>query len=158
MSQRDAYEVLQVHPKAHPLVIQAAFRALASLFHPDRDPSGGATRRMAELNEAYALVRTPDRREVYDRGRASQPQPSVTVTPPPGATSSAAAPRANDRLDFGRYQGWTIRDLARQDPEYLRWLSRHSSGIRYRRQIEELLRETSAPAPATSAKGKPKRR
>jgi len=34
-----------------------------------------------------------------------------------------------------------LRDLARRDPDYLRWLARHSSGIRYRTAIEQVLRE-----------------
>jgi hypothetical protein len=42
-------------------------------------------------------------------------------------------------LTFGRYAGWGLRDLARQDPEYLLWLSRHSSGIRYRTEIYSIL-------------------
>lgn len=42
-------------------------------------------------------------------------------------------------LDFGRYAGWSIADLARQDPDYLQWLSRHSSGIRYRTEIAKVL-------------------
>jgi uncharacterized protein (DUF3820 family) len=46
---------------------------------------------------------------------------------------------AGTRLTFGRYAGWTLRDLARQDPDYLRWLSRHSSGIRYRTEIYQIL-------------------
>ncbi len=53
-----------------------------------------------------------------------------------------APPRASaagTRLTFGRYTGWTLRDLARQDPDYLRWLSRHSSGIRYRTEIYQIL-------------------
>jgi DnaJ-class molecular chaperone len=31
----DWYEVLQVHPRAHPQVITAAYRALARMLHPD---------------------------------------------------------------------------------------------------------------------------
>jgi curved DNA-binding protein CbpA len=46
-------------------------------------------------------------------------------------------------LDFGRYAGWSLRDLARQDPDYLRWLSRHSSGLRYRQEILRLLPDAS---------------
>ena len=42
-------------------------------------------------------------------------------------------------MTFGRYRGWTLEQLAKQDPEYLVWLQRHSSGIGYRRQIEEIL-------------------
>ena len=49
-------------------------------------------------------------------------------------------------LDFGRYEGWRLRELARRDPDYLRWLARHSSGIRYRTAIEQVLREARTAA------------
>ena len=45
------------------------------------------------------------------------------------------------RLNFGRYEGWTLYELSRKDPEYLRWLARHSSGLRYRREISKVLGE-----------------
>jgi hypothetical protein len=45
------------------------------------------------------------------------------------------------KLDFGRYAGWTLAELAAHDADYLRWLSRHSAGIRYRRAILRLLRD-----------------
>ncbi len=32
----DLYEIMQVHPSAHPEVIQAAYRRLAQLYGPDR--------------------------------------------------------------------------------------------------------------------------
>ncbi len=56
-------------------------------------------------------------------------------------------------IDFGRYQGWTLKDLAKHDPDYLRFLSRHSSGVRYRNQIAQLLPDLSEPA-APSRRGK----
>lgn len=43
-------------------------------------------------------------------------------------------------LDFGRFAGMSLRDIAKDDTEYLRWLTRHSSGIRFRSEIEKLLR------------------
>jgi hypothetical protein len=43
-------------------------------------------------------------------------------------------------LEFGRFAGMTLRDIAVEDTEYLRWLARHSSGIRFRSEIESLLR------------------
>jgi curved DNA-binding protein CbpA len=60
---------------------------------------------------------------------------------------ASAPPRAdngmlgNTRLDFGRYAGWSLSELARKDPNYLRWLGRHSSGIRFRGEIAKLLKE-----------------
>ena len=137
---RSAYEVLQVRDDAEQVVIVAAFRALAAVYHPDRNPSPAAERRMAELNEAYAAVRTDHRRAAYDRtGLGPRTPASTVVAPPPRATASASSNQATDVLDFGRYAGWSLRDLVRHDPNYLRWLARHSSGIRYRERIEALL-------------------
>jgi DnaJ-class molecular chaperone len=51
------------------------------------------------------------------------------------------AGREDVQLDFGRYAGSSIRELARRDPDYLRWLARHSSGIRFRNEIARTLKE-----------------
>ena len=148
--QRTAYEVLEVRDDASQVVIEAAYRALAGQFHPDRNASSSAELKMVELNRAYALIRSTDVRNAYDRLRpvldpSSRPVP---VTAPPRQD------RRPDVLDFGRYEGWSLRDLAREDPDYLRWLSRHSAGIRHRQRIVELL---ATPQPTTAferARGK----
>ena len=137
---RDAYEVLQVRPDASQVVIRAAFRALAAQHHPDSDGAAGSNRRMAELNDAYAQLRSADRRAVYDRLHAPAP-PTHKERAQPQHKPAGARREGGKRgvLDFGRYVGWSVADLAHHDPDYLRWLSRHSSGIRYRREIAELL-------------------
>ncbi len=48
------------------------------------------------------------------------------------------------RLDFGHYSGRTLAELADEDPNYLRWLARHPSGIRYRAEIGRVL-ESAVP-------------
>lgn len=53
----------------------------------------------------------------------------------PGAASSFDP----TRLDFGHYAGRTIEELASEDPDYLRWLERHPSGVRYRAEITRVL-------------------
>ena len=68
-SEQDHYAVLQVHPEAHPEVITAAYRRLAQLYHPDRDPSPEAHRRMSSINRAYEAVGNPASRAAYDRAR-----------------------------------------------------------------------------------------
>lgn len=148
-SVRDAYEVLQVRPDASQVVIQAAFRALAAVYHPDS--SAGSTRQMAELNDAYARVRTADRRAVYDRigHRPAAAEATVVAVAP----RHAKAPKGV--MDFGRYEGWSIADLARHDPDYLLWLRRHSSGIRFRTEIDAALApEPKARPTNTNAKRK----
>jgi len=87
MSERDVYEVLQVHPAAHQLVIQAAYRVLASMYHPDRDPSGAATRKMAELNAAYGKARLSPSR-LGPRARRTE-RPGDPPRMPAWSTSAA---------------------------------------------------------------------
>ena len=156
MNDRDAYEVLQVHPAAHALVIQAAYRALAGLYHPDRNPTGASTRRMADVNLAYEKVKTAERRALYDRERKrlQAPIPAVVTPYEPRPKAASAPDSARNVLDFGRYEGWTIERLAREDPDYLRWLVRHSSGIRYRSQIEAALQQTDAPTASERIRGR----
>jgi len=151
---RDAYRVLGIRPDAHQAVVKAAYHALAALYHPDVNPSAEAVRRMAALNLAYAEIRTPDRRAVYDKLGTVTPSAKAWAmggaTPPPARRAENANSGA---VDFGRYDGWTIADLVRHDPEYLRWLSRHTSGARFRREIEERLgaaAAAAAPPPAPS--------
>ena len=133
----DPYQVLQVAPGAEQEVIQAAFRALALKYHPDRDSSNHGARRMAQLNEAYALVRDASSRSRWERARRQAAWTNGAApngkAPPPRSSS------AGTRLEFGRYSGWTLRDLARHDLDYLRWLSRHASGLRYRTEIYQIL-------------------
>jgi hypothetical protein len=43
------------------------------------------------------------------------------------------------RLDFGHHAGRTIEELAAVDPEYLHWLERHPSGVRFRTEIHRVL-------------------
>jgi curved DNA-binding protein CbpA len=135
----DPYKVLQVLPTAEPEVLNAAFRALAMKYHPDREPGQHAARRMAELNAAWELVRDPESREAFDRSRRR-------AAAAPGTTWQGTAPApdgegAGTRLNFGRYAGWRLIDLARHDTEYLVWLAGHASGKPYRQEITDLLLE-----------------
>jgi hypothetical protein len=42
-------------------------------------------------------------------------------------------------IDFGHHAGRTIAELAETDPDYLSWLARHPSGVRYRSEIARVL-------------------
>jgi hypothetical protein len=106
---------------------------------------------MAAINRAYALIRTPALRQAYNRDRhlrAVGPGREPVVVPPPPTPIApwgrrhrgpADAEGGSPVLDFGRYAGWSLKALARHDPDYLRWLSRHSSGVRYRAVIRSLI-------------------
>ena len=66
----DLYEILQVHPAAHPEVIHAAYDRLAQIYHPDGEPEVDVAARMAEINRAYAVLNDPQWRAAYDLQRA----------------------------------------------------------------------------------------
>lgn len=73
----DLYEVLQVSPNADAEVIEAAYKRLATRYHPDRNRSEDATRRMVALNAAYDVLKDPRRRARYDRTRLGREQQSA---------------------------------------------------------------------------------
>ncbi len=62
---KDYYLILQVQPSAEPEVIQAAYRTLARKYHPDVEDNNPV--QMQELNEAYEVLSSPDKRAAYDR-------------------------------------------------------------------------------------------
>jgi len=149
MERRDPYRILQVQPDADPDVVRAAYRVLARKAHPDAsDPmDGAAERRMADLNWAYAVVRDPIKRSAWESERRRTPPPTPAQDPTHGAPRGPLSADGGDlRLDFGRYEGWTLGEVVRRDPDYLDWLRRHASGARYRDVIDILLRKHRPPS------------
>ena len=68
MAKRDYYEVLSVARGADEKELKNAFRKLAKLYHPDAKPGDRtAEQRFKEINEAYDVLRDPQKRAAYDR-------------------------------------------------------------------------------------------
>jgi molecular chaperone DnaJ len=68
MAKQDYYEVLSVERAASDAEIKAAFRRLAMQYHPDRNPGDQtAEARFKEINEAYDVLKDPQKRAAYDR-------------------------------------------------------------------------------------------
>ncbi len=76
------------------------------------------------------MAEHPDDRQVFE----IEAGPGIPVGPGADRTSFDPA-----RLDFGHYAGRTIEELAESDPDYLGWLERHPSGVRYRTEIHRVL-------------------
>lgn len=131
MDPSDLYRALQVDPEAEHDVIRAAHRVLAAKHHPD---VGGSDDLMARINSAWTTLSDPVTRAAYDHqrrlkvdgdrwdayGKAARPSAQVTGT----------------ILDFGRYAGWSIPAIARDDPDYLEWLVRTPNGRRHEVEID----------------------
>ncbi|MDB5915261.1 MAG: molecular chaperone DnaJ [Ramlibacter sp.] len=84
MEFKDYYKVLGVDKGATDADIKKAFRKLARKFHPDVSKEPNAAARMAEVNEANAVLSDPEKRAAYDQ-LGSQPQASAghDFRPPP---------------------------------------------------------------------------
>jgi DnaJ domain len=186
---REPHDVLGVARGASQSTIKAAWRRLAREHHPDltaNDPvaSRAATRRMAEINQAYEQLRigSPGRASVADDGRARRHGPpagrptrpltgrvdtSATFRPRNATTGpvhhhQGPAPLRVDRLDrepprasqptgplararrrgytpppppsladavgltieFGKFHGHTLGEVAAFEPTYIDWLAR----------------------------------
>jgi hypothetical protein len=69
----DQYRILGVMRDAEQVVITAAYRALASMYHPDRwkGDVNEATRKMAEINVAFGILGDPVKRRAYDQTNQS---------------------------------------------------------------------------------------
>ncbi|MBU3608916.1 J domain-containing protein [Polynucleobacter nymphae] len=68
---KDYYRTLGVLDDAEDIVIRAAYKALAQRYHPDKwaGDKGEATRRMADINEAFEILSDPVKRKTYDSTR-----------------------------------------------------------------------------------------
>jgi len=167
----DPYKVLQVDPDAELEVIRAAYRALALKYHPD--VSTGSQDRMAALNHAWGILRDAGARAAFDQARADakrkrevrqpevrqpevrQPEVSYEMRAPMPATPPGKP--FGSVLDFGRYAGWSLGQVASCDLEYLEWLARTPVGRSFHREINGLL-ATHAAAAAAAATATAERR
>lgn len=76
------YETLKLRPDASAEQIQAAYRNLCRIHHPDlstKDP-GAAHEIMAKINAAYEILSRPDRRAEYDGELAQEKAAAQPVT------------------------------------------------------------------------------
>jgi len=67
MASTDYYKALGVDKNSSPDDIKKAFRKLAVKYHPDRNPDNKAAEdKFKEINEAYAVLSDPKKKEEYD--------------------------------------------------------------------------------------------
>ena len=61
------YEILQIQKNTSQAEIKNQYRYLAKKWHPDREKSPGAERKMMQINMAYEVLSNPKRRKMYDQ-------------------------------------------------------------------------------------------
>jgi curved DNA-binding protein CbpA len=91
----------------------------------------------------------------YDPSSMGAPDGLGAAGPPPGDPSGSV-------LNFGRYAGWSLGEVARRDLDYIEWLDRMPIGRTYREELDAILRRTgrrkSASAEAQERRGLFRRR
>jgi len=89
---RDYYEILGIKRSAGQDEVQRAYRKLARKYHPDVSKASNAEDKFKEINEAYEVLKDPEKRKMYDQlgpnWRSGQ-----DFRPPPGWET---------QYDFGR--------------------------------------------------------
>jgi hypothetical protein len=90
----------------------------------------------------------------FQSGASSRPDGEGAAGPPPGHPSGSV-------LNFGRFAGWSLGEIARVEIEYLEWLDRMPIGRTYQNEIDELLRaggRRATKSAANEGRGGPFRR
>jgi curved DNA-binding protein len=90
---KDYYKILGVTRSSSQDDIAKAFKKLARKYHPDLNPNNkGAEDKFKEINEAYEVLKDPEKRKMYDQF-GSDWEHGQNFQPPPGFE--------NMRFNFG---------------------------------------------------------
>src|SRR5580704_5976858 len=99
MEYKDYYATLGIDKKASPADIKHAYRRLARKFHPDVSKEANAEQKFKEVQEAYEVLKDPEKRAAYDQ-LGSEWKTGQQFRPPPDWGSGfefRGAPRGGAR-------------------------------------------------------------
>lgn len=100
MVQKNFYSVLGISVDSDDVVVRAAYKALMLKFHPDTNNNANATKRAAEINEAFQILGNASRRSAYDETLrsfdSSHGDSSPTPPPPPPPPKTAPGDVGDD--------------------------------------------------------------
>lgn len=101
MDFKDYYKVLGVSKDANTDTIKKAFRKLARKYHPDINTGADAEAMFKDVNEAYEVLKDPERRAAYDQLGQEPPPGQGGYRPPPGWESGYSFSDTGPQSDAG---------------------------------------------------------
>lgn len=134
--------------------IQAAVSRSSAGGSPDAGGGAGppnaaqGVARPASSPQGGPKPRSPEPETVsrdWSSGRSSVGggyDPSMRTPDGMGAAGRPPGNPSGSVMNFGRYDGWSLGEIARADLEYLEWLDRMPIGRPYRDEIDAILRQT----------------
>ncbi len=112
----DHYATLGVERTASPEEIKASYRRLSRELPPDRNAAPDANRRMAAINDAYAVLSDPARRADHDRELA-RGNPRPVFRRDPAWSAATATNRGTGGTPFAQARAnGQMRETPRQYP------------------------------------------
>jgi curved DNA-binding protein CbpA len=82
------------------------------------------------------------------------PSGAASVREGDGAAGAPPGNPSGSVLNFGRFSGWSLGEIARTEIDYLEWLDRMPIGRTYQAEIDELLRARGRRSSATADQGR----
>lgn len=124
-------------------------------FDRQRAVEAALGRRAAEAHGARSPASPPPETVSSDwsSGRSSTGSgydPSMRTADGAGAAGAPLGNPSGAVLNFGRYLGWSLGEIARADLEYIEWLDRMPIGRPYRDEIDAILRAAGRRRPAAA--------
>jgi DnaJ-class molecular chaperone len=85
---RDFYDILGLSKSATATEIKSAYRKLALQWHPDRNKEKDAGEKFKEINEAYEVLSSPEKKAKYDQFGHAAFGGGTGFNPNPGASGN----------------------------------------------------------------------
>jgi len=102
MEYKDYYKILGVEEKDDQALIKKVYRRLARKYHPDVSEEANADEKFKEIQEAYQVLKDPEKRAEYDQMRRGN-FGGGEFTPPPSWQQGQRTYSDHDFQDQGQF-------------------------------------------------------
>ncbi|KAL1357246.1 hypothetical protein HN51_009194 [Arachis hypogaea] len=113
----DYYNILKVNRNASDEDLKKAYKRLAMIWHPDKNPlnKSEAEAKFKRISEAYDVLSDPQKRQIYDL-YGEEALKSGQFPPPPPSSSSSSSSYYSSSSSSRPYQNGSAHHHQRQNP------------------------------------------